>query len=160
MMFKSNFRVLCSLFLLITLTWQTTTAALDRVSLEAWFDSANRDHIHRLHERLAATGADGLGGWDFTTVWDVRQSDYTFEGLRVMRILTDSQNSGSVGCCYGHSAGLVLELTPAIDLSEIAKKYDCYRVSESIAIAGLHFHGHSDKSKGYAHIRCPSVVER
>ena len=125
-----------------------------KLNLEAWFDTINRNQIQYLHKRLKADGGIDMGGYDYTTVWDVRHQDYNFENLRVVRVLTDSMDSGWMGCCYSHAAGLILEIEPKGDLTDIAKKYDCYIRDDSFAINGLSFHNHAVEGKSYIELRC------
>ena len=71
-----------------------------------------------------------------------------------MRLLTDSMDRGSMGCCYTDAAGLVLEIQPTVNLSKIAARYGCNLTDESIAINGLHFHNHSIQGRSYVEMRC------
>ena len=59
--------------------------------LESWFGLENRNQIQNLHDHFKAMNETNLGGWDYTTVWDVRERNYSFEGLRVVRILTNNR---------------------------------------------------------------------
>ena len=132
----------------------TLNADTNRLNLESFFDISNRDKIQHLHRELKAANEIDMGGWDYTTVWDVRHRNYEFEGFRVKRLLTDSMDRGWMGCCYTDAAGLVLEIQSTIDLSKIAAKYDCHLIDESVAINGLHFHNHSTPGRSYAEMRC------
>ena len=125
--------------------------------LESWFGRENRNEIQNLHDQLNEMKETNLGGWDYTTVWDVRGRNYTFEGLRVLRLLTDRKGTGGMGCCYSHAAGMVLEIDSATNLEAIEKKYDCYQSPDSIAINGLRFYGHSHEGKDYTELRCSTL---
>ena len=122
--------------------------------LESWFGLENRDRIQTLHNWLKAGNEVNIGGWDYTTVWDVREKTYAFEGLRVVRLITDSRETGGMGCCYSHAAGMIVEIDPTINLKAIEEKYDCHHSPDSIAINGLHFYGHANEGKGYAELQC------
>ena len=142
------------IFLLLVGFPNTLNADTNRLNLESLFDISNRGKIQHLYRELKAANEIDMGGWDYTTVWDVRHRNYEFEGFRVMRLLTDSMDRGWMGCCYTDAAGLVLEIQSTIDLSKIAAKYDCHLIDESVAINGLHFHNHSTPGRSYAEMRC------
>jgi hypothetical protein len=142
------------IFLLLIGFPNTLNADTALLNLESWFDISNRGKIQYLHHSLRATNEIDVGGWDYTTVWDVRHRNYEFEGFRVMRLLTDSMDGGWMGCCYTHAAGIVIETQPTVDLLKIAAKYDCEVRTDSIAINGLHFHNHSIVNKNYVEFRC------
>lgn len=142
------------IFLLLVGFPNTLNADTNRLNLESFFDINNRDKIQHLHRELKAANEIDMGGWDYTTVWDVRHRNYEFEGFRVMRLLTDSMDLGWMGCCYTDAAGLVLEIQSTIDLSKIAAKYACEIHDDSIAINGLHFHNHSITGRSYVEMRC------
>ena len=133
---------------------KTVNADTDSLNLEFWFNPSNRGKIQHLHKELKAANEIDMGGWDCTTIWDMRHRNYQFEGFRVMRVLTDSEDRGWMGCYYAYAAGLVLEIQSTIDLSKIAAKYDCDVNDESIAVNGLHFHNHSISDRRYAGISC------
>ena len=122
--------------------------------LESWFGLESRDKIQTLHDHLKAVNKTNLGEWDYTTVWDVREKNYSFEGLRVVRLLTDSRETSGMGCCYSHAAGMILEIDLTTNLKAIEEKYDCYQPPDSIAINGLHFYGHENEGNYYAELRC------
>ena len=84
----------------------------------------------------------------------MHDKNYLFEGLRVMRLLTDSREIAWQGCCYTPAAGMVLEIGPETDLVTIEEKYDCYQSPDRIAINGLHFYGHATEGKSYSQLRC------
>ena len=145
------------LFIIVVLMFAFSTtvqAGPNTLDLETWFELKNRGQIQNHHSQMTSMNEEDLGGWDYTTVWDVHHRNYEFVGLRVMRVLTDSVDRGSMGCCYTHAAGLVLEIQPAVDLSKIAARYDCNLIDESIAINGLHFHNHSIQGRSYVEMRC------
>jgi hypothetical protein len=142
------------IFLLLVGFPKSLSADTALLNLESWFDISNRGKIQHLQKELKAANEINMGGWDYTTVWDVRHRNYEFEGFRVMRLLTDSMDGGWMGCCYTHAAGLVLELRSISDLSKISANYDCYLIDESAAIRGLHFHNHSILGKSYVEMRC------
>ena len=135
----------------------TLNADTNRLNLESFFDISNRDKIQHLHRELKAANEIDMGGWDYTTVWDVRHRNYGFESLKVMRVLTDSVDRGWMGCCYTDAAGLVLEIQSNVDLSKIAAKYNCDINDESIALNGLHFHNHSITGRSYVEMRCSTL---
>ena len=142
------------IFLLLVGFPKSLNADTALLNLESLFDISNRNKIQHLHKNLKAANEIDMGGWDYTTVWDVRHRTYEFEDLRVMRVLTDSMDRGSMGCCYTDAAGLVLEIQPAVNLSKIAARYGCHLIDESIAINGLHFHNHSIQGRSYVEMRC------
>ena len=148
------------LFLLVVLMFAFSTtvqAGSNTLDLETWFELKNRGQIQNLHSQMTSMNEEDLGGWDYTTIWDVRHRNYEFEDLRVMRLLTDSLDRGWMGCCYTHAAGLVLEIQSNVDLSKIAAKYNCDINDESIAINGLHFHNHSITGRSYVEMRCSTL---
>ncbi len=85
------------IFLLLVGFPKSLSADTALFNFESWFDISNRGKIQHLHKELKAANEIDMGGWDYTTVWDVRHRNYEFEGFKVMRLLTDSVDRGSMG---------------------------------------------------------------
>ena len=85
---------------------KATQAGPNGRDLEAWFGMENCNEIQNLHDHLKEMNETNLGGWDYTTVWDVRGRNYSFEGQRVVRLLTKSRKTGGVGSrrCPSHTS--------------------------------------------------------
>ncbi len=156
-MLNKSMKKLCLIVVLLFAFSTTVQAGSNTLDLETWFELKNRGQIQNLHSQMTSMNEEDLGGWDYTTIWDVRHSNYEFEGFRVMRVLTDSMDKSWIGCCYTDAAGLVLEIQSNVDLSKIAAKYNCDINDESIAINGLHFHNHSITGRSYVEMRCSTL---